>query len=167
MVINFPWTCSIMNICIIWCVPAQILCWQKSYFWDTGQNGPSNWDCRIFKSPISQEQIDETASFFACCYKFTKIKSWLKIPCRAWSKMGVVNLVSRLQNWLPEKWTDRSNNKIFCMLVQIHAHKSCFKIFGVSMVKKGWDQSGNQDSKIDCISKMNRWSKLIFCTLEG
>ena len=78
-------------------------------------------------------------------------------------------LVGHGQKWEWWIWSldSKINSKIFCMLVQIHAHKSCFKIFGVSMVKKGWDQSGNQDSKIDCISKMNRWSKLIFCTLEG
>ena len=35
-------------------------------------------DCRIFKSTISPEQIDESTSLFACWYKFTKIKSWLE-----------------------------------------------------------------------------------------
>ena len=36
-------------------------------------------DRKIFKSTISSEQIDETALFSACWYKFTKNKSWLKI----------------------------------------------------------------------------------------
>ena len=79
LVINFLWICSIMKIYIICCVPAQILYWEKSCSWDIGQNHLSQSDCRIFESTISPEQIDETASFFACCYKFTKIESSLKI----------------------------------------------------------------------------------------
>ena len=47
-------------------------------FWDIDWNAVSHSDCGIFKSNISPEQINETASFFACWYKFTKIKSWLK-----------------------------------------------------------------------------------------
>ena len=31
-------------------------------------------DCRIFKPTISQEQIDETASFLACWYNLQKLK---------------------------------------------------------------------------------------------
>ena len=85
LVINFHSVCSIMKIYIIWCVPAQILCWKKSFFWDIAQNAHIQWHCRIFKSVISQEQIDETASFFVCWYKFPKIKSWFKI-----SRLGMV-----------------------------------------------------------------------------
>ena len=47
------------------------------------QNALSQPDCRIFKSTIFPEQIDETASFFACWHK-------LKVDRRffgwAWSK---------------------------------------------------------------------------------
>ena len=35
---------------------------------------------QIAKLSISPEQIYETASFFACWYKFTNIKSWLESP---------------------------------------------------------------------------------------
>ena len=72
LVINFHWIYSIMEICS---VPTEILFWEESCFWDMGQNAHCQWDSRIFKSVISLEQIDETASFFACWYKFTKIKS--------------------------------------------------------------------------------------------
>ena len=79
LVINFPWICSIMKIYIICCVPVQTFYWEKCCSWDIGQNALSCSDCRISKSSISPEQIDETASYCACWYKFRKIKSWLKI----------------------------------------------------------------------------------------
>ena len=60
--------------------------WEKSCSWDIDQNDVSQTDGRIFKWSISPEQIDETASFLACWYKFTKIKSWFEI---FW--LGVVN----------------------------------------------------------------------------
>ena len=42
------------------------------------QNALGQSDCRIFKSNISLKQNDEKVWFFACWYKFTEIKSWLK-----------------------------------------------------------------------------------------
>ena len=51
----------------------------KPCSWDTGENAVSQSDCSISKWTISPKQIDETASFWACWYKFTKIKSRLKI----------------------------------------------------------------------------------------
>ena len=51
--------------------------WEKSYSWDMGQNALTQSECRIFKSTISPEQIDEPVYFLACWYKFTKI-SWKK-----------------------------------------------------------------------------------------
>ena len=59
------------------------IAYKKTVF--IGQNALDQSDCRIFKSPFSPEQIDETASFFAWWYKFTKIKSWSKF---FWSGMG-------------------------------------------------------------------------------
>ena len=53
----------------------------------TGQNSLRQSDCRIFKSTISSEQIDKTASFFACWYKFTK------------NKLLEKDLVGHGQNW--------------------------------------------------------------------
>ena len=38
MVIYFHWICSIMEI---FCVPTEILFWDKSCFWDIGQNAHS------------------------------------------------------------------------------------------------------------------------------
>ena len=61
-----------MKIYIICCVCAQIPYLGKLLL----QNALSQSDCRIFKSTISPEQIDETASFFTCWYKFTKVESW-------------------------------------------------------------------------------------------
>ena len=42
------------------------------------QNACGQSDCRIFKSTVSLEKVDEKAWFFACWYRFTEIKSWLK-----------------------------------------------------------------------------------------
>ena len=41
--------------------------WEKSFFWDMGQNAASQSDCKIFKSNISPEQIDELAKFAVAC----------------------------------------------------------------------------------------------------
>ena len=46
--------------------------WKKPFFWDTGQNALSQSDCRIFKSTISLEQIDQTASFFCMLIEIQK-----------------------------------------------------------------------------------------------
>ena len=62
LVIHFHWTCSIMKIYIICCVPTQALSWGKSCFWNIDQNAPRQSDYRSFQ--------------FWC--KFTKIKSWSK-----------------------------------------------------------------------------------------
>ena len=78
LVINFQWICSIMKVFIICCVPQEMLYLGKMLFLGYRPNALSQSDCRIFKSTVSPEQIVETASFLACWYKFTKIKSWLK-----------------------------------------------------------------------------------------
>ena len=52
-----------MKIYINYYVPAQILYREKSCSWDIGQNALSQSNCKIFKSTISLEQIDETATF--------------------------------------------------------------------------------------------------------
>ena len=53
-----------------------------------GQNGLSQSDSRIFKSTIFPKQINETVLFFACWYKFTKVKSWSKLFCLGMVKNG-------------------------------------------------------------------------------
>ena len=47
---------------------------EKSCILDIGENALSQSDCRIFKTIIFPEEINETAAFSACWYKFTKIK---------------------------------------------------------------------------------------------
>ena len=44
-----------------------------------GQNAFSQLDCRIFKSTISPEQIDQITWFFIYWYKFMKIKTFNQI----------------------------------------------------------------------------------------
>ena len=61
-----------------------------------------------------------------------------------------------------QEWVD-GINWIFACWYRFTKIKSWSKIYWVSLVKNGCDQSGQ--SKIYFISKMNRWNKLIFCLL--
>ena len=56
----------------------------------------SHSGCRSFKSTISPEQIDETASFLHFDTSYYKLKVNQKIFVWAWSKMVVTNLHSGL-----------------------------------------------------------------------
>ena len=100
--------------------------WEKYCSLDIGQNAFSHSDYRIFKSSISPEQIGKTASFFACWYKFTKIKIWLKSFSVGHGQKCVwpINLVHFTQM------------------------KGDRKFFGVSMFKNGCGQSGDGTVKL-------------------
>ena len=63
-----------MKIDIICCVSAQMLYLEKSFSKYTGKNALSQSNGRIFILTISPEQIDETASFFACYTNSQKLK---------------------------------------------------------------------------------------------
>ena len=85
------------------CVAAQILHLEKSS-WGIGQNALSQSDCRICKSDIYPEQIDETALFFACWYKFIR-----KLSKNFWLGM-VKNGCGQSGHWtlkltVSEEWT--------------------------------------------------------------
>ena len=67
--------------------------WEKSCSWDIGQKALSQSDCRILRSIIYPKQIDETASFLVCWYKFTKIKSYWKFFVGTWSKVGLAEMM--------------------------------------------------------------------------
>ena len=41
-----------------------------------GQSALSQSDCRIFKSTIFSEQVEEIPWFLACLYKLLNVKSW-------------------------------------------------------------------------------------------
>ena len=110
--------------------------WGKSGSWDVDQSAPSQSDCRIFKSIISPEQIDETASLFECWYKFTKIKSWSSFFIRhGQSCLWTLNLT------VSQEWTDEIN-WFFANYYKFTQLKRWLKIFWVCMVKNGWGQSG-------------------------
>ena len=59
-------------------VPTQIPYLGKIFFLRYRPIALNQSDSRIFKSTISPELIDKTASFFAYLYKLSKIKSLLK-----------------------------------------------------------------------------------------
>ena len=69
-----------------------------------GQNALDQSDCSIFKLPMSLEQNDEKAWFFAWWYKFIKIKSCLKnigrghgctLVCPLWSQDSKIGFISQ------------------------------------------------------------------------
>ena len=85
---------------------------------------------------ISPEQVDETTSFFACWYTFTKIKSWLK---GFWSDMvknecGQSGLCT-LKLTVSQERTD-GTKCFFAYWYSFTQIKRWLNIFEVSMVKK-------------------------------
>ena len=79
-----------------------------------------------------------------------------------WVKMLIANQIAGfLNNYIfKTKW---GNSLIFCMLILQNLEVD-WKIFGWAWSKVGV-VSLVMDSKIDCISRMSWWSKLIFCML--
>ena len=69
---------GLMKTVIICCVPVQIPYLGNFCSWDMSQTVLSQTDCWIFSLIISPEQINKIAWFYACWYKFTKIRSWSK-----------------------------------------------------------------------------------------
>ena len=140
-----------MKSYIICCDFAQILYLEKSCFWDISQNALSQWDSRIFKSTISPEQGDDTASFFACWYKFMKIKSWLKIFWSGMFKNGCGQSgLWALKLIVSEEWTD-GINRFFGMLVQIYTNYKLLEDFWGGYGQKWVWPVWWWDSKIHCI----------------
>ena len=139
---------------------------RKCYSWDIDQNALSNSDWQIFKSSISAEQIDETAWFFACWYKFPKIKSWLK---SFWCGI-VTNECGQSGLWtlkltVSQERTD-GTNWFFACWYNFAQIKRWLKIFRVSMVKNWCGQSGHGTLKLTVFEE---WTdgiyKVIFCML--
>ena len=144
---------------IVCCFTGQTLYWEKSCSWDIGKSSVNQLDCRIFKSTIFSEQIDKII-FFACCYKFTKIKS----PSKSFCLGMVINVCGQSGLWtlrwtVSQEWADEINWS-FWMMVQIHAIKRWLKSLGWNGQKWVW-LVWWRDPKIDCIWRMNRgnnWS---------
>ena len=63
---------------------------RKILFLRCSSNALSQSDCRIFKSIIFLAEMDETASFFACWYKFTKIIICVYVKTIPW-KFRILN----------------------------------------------------------------------------
>ena len=135
MVINFHCICSIMKIYIICYVPVHILYLGKILFLRYRPKYQS--DFWIFKSTISLEQINETASFFYMLIQiYKKLKVYQKHFSWTWSKMGVTNLDCELYNLLYLK-NEQWNNWFFGCWYRFAKTKSWSKIFWVGIVKNG------------------------------
>ena len=113
----------------------------------------SHSDCGIFKSSIYLEQIDETASFFACWCKFTKIKSWFK---SFWwgmvkNECGQSGLLT-LKLTVSQERTD-GTNWFFTYWYSFTQIKRWLKNVGVSMVKNECGQSDDGTQKMTVSEK--------------
>ena len=140
--------------------------WEKSCSWDIGQNALRQSNCMIFKRTISPKQINETTSFLACLYKFTKIKSGLKIFWLGMVKNGYGQSgLWALKFTISQEWSD-GINWFFACCYRFTKIKSWSKIYWMGMVKNGWVWPvWSWDSKTDCNSKLNKWKKQIFFKL--
>ena len=100
--------------------------------------------------------------FFACWYELTQIKWWFKIL-----QVGIVkNGCGQSGDWdlkltVSEEWKN-GINWFFACWYRFTKIKTWSKVFldghGQKWVWSVWAW----DSKIECISKMNWWNKLIF-----
>ena len=124
--------------------------WEKSCSWEIWTKMLSASQIAGFlnqlflQNKLIKEQI---ASFFACWYKVTRIKSWSKI---FW--LGMVksecdqSSLLTLKMTVSEELTDRMNWFFACWfkLMQI---KRWLKFLGVGMIKNGCGQSGDRTLK--------------------
>ena len=95
-----------MKIYIICLFLYKYSIWEKSCSRDIGKNALSHSDCRIFKSIISLEQIDETASFLHVDENSQKLKVNWKAFGGGWSKLSVANLVLTVKLTVSQERTD-------------------------------------------------------------
>ena len=91
---------------------------EKFCSWDIGQNAPTQSDCMIFKATICPKQVCETASFFACWYKFANInwfkfflvghgKKWVWL---VWSWDSKIDFICRMNRWSFACWVGMVRN---------------------------------------------------------
>ena len=107
--IIFCWICSIIKkFCYLLCSWTNPLFGKNLVREIEAKNTLSQSGCRIFKSSISSEQINETVLFLACWYKFKTINSWWNIFSWVWSKMGLIkNGFQKSDLWtVSQEWTD-------------------------------------------------------------
>ena len=149
---------------IVCCVPVQILCLENILFLIYRPKSLSQSDCRIFKSNISPEKIDETVSFLACWYKFTIIKSWLKVfwlsIVKSWyDQSGFWTLkLTVVKRWYgqsgfwilkltaSQEWSDGINWFFACWYKFIQV-KRWLKMFEVGLVRNRCGQSCDRTIK--------------------
>ena len=110
--------------------------------------------CHIYEKSDSCD----IAWFWACWYKFMKIKSWLKNTWVDMVKNGCDHPgYGALKLAVSREWIDWIKS---CFVWRYNSGKLCyFNDFWVGVVK-------NECSKLCCIWKMNLWIELIFWMLS-
>ena len=127
LAIYFFWVCSIKKLQSISGFLHKFYILKQSSEsspWDMYRNALS---LPIFKSIIFPKQGDKMVSFFACWYKFMKIKSWLGNFSWAWSKIGFATLVTKLI--VSQKWM-HGINSFFAGSYKFRKVKSYISDFG-------------------------------------
>ena len=125
-----------------------------------GQSGL--WNLKLI---VSEEWTHGINNFFACWfwYKFIQIKSCLKIFRVGMVKNGCGQSGDgTVKLTVSKEWTDGINHFIYWYWFR--KIKSWSKFLVVNGQKWVWPV-WSWDSKFYCISKMNRWNKLIFWLL--
>ena len=72
-VIVFLWIWSRAKIIFIAIFLLKYHIWEKFAYWDMSQNALSPLDCRVFKSDIKHEKIDELTWFLVFRYRFNTV----------------------------------------------------------------------------------------------
>ena len=126
------------------------------------KNGCGQYGHRTLKLTAFEEWTDGLKWFFACWYKFTKIKSLSKI---CWEGM-VKNWCGQSGHWtlnltVFEKWTD-GLNWFFACWYTFRKGKSWFNDICMGKVKWPW----SWDPNICCVL-MNLWIELIFLNVNS
>ena len=139
-----------MKIYVICCFPSQILYWERSYSWDIDRNDLSQSDCRIFELIISEEQVDEIASFLA----FDPNSQKLKIGRKFFSlNFFLVKNGCRQSGLRTPKLTvsqERTDgiNWFFAGWYKFIQTEKWLNIFGVCRVRNGCSQPGHETLKL-------------------
>ena len=135
-----------------------------AYFWPISL---IFWGKKSFpqKLIVPQERSDGINWSFACWYNFTQIKRWLKLFGVSMAKNGCGQSGDRtLKLTVSDEWADGINWFFPCWYT-ITKNKSWSNFLWVGICQKLVLPVWSWDSKIHCISKMNRWNKVIFFML--
>ena len=107
LVIYFYWICSIMKICIIYCVPAQILYREKSFSWDIGQILSASQIAGFLNQLFLQNKFMKQPHLLSVDKNSQRLKvdqkfvgwSWSKWVWPVWFLDSKIDCIWRMNRW--------------------------------------------------------------------